>query len=369
MINQRTAQFQITPVDNGVERLFLTIQTSSLTASDGSNTTSISKTFDLVYPQTIINLFDSSNLNTADTDFDVGTAVDLSLEVSKPIDADLSNTSLVSSNGTFGPLSITDVLGKHYYNFNFTPTLAGNGDQWIKILQAKDWDNFVYNLTKSGLSFKNIVSFMEQYGANVHFDSSITSSVIIADSKVMNWIDQINGLSFIQDVLTQMPTTGTQNGLNSVVFDGPSNQKLSIDGVASSIPFGTYIIVYNNTSTASYSSPLFGVGHYISHGGLGDTLYEGKTNTGGGAYTYVNKVEIGTPASPLNSIPRTANVGSICVVSQKMTSIQSTNLFMIGASTYASINGSICEIVLFPTILADADRIAVENHLIAKWGL
>jgi hypothetical protein len=152
-----------------------------------------------------------------------------------------------------------------------------------------------------------------------------------------------------------------------VSFDG--TDLLTIDGVANPIPFGTYIIVYNNTSTANYSSPLFGTGHYISHGGLGDTLYEGKTNTGGGAYTYKNKVQIGTPESPLNSIPRTANVGSMCVVSQKMTSIQSTYLSMIGASQYASINGSMCEIVLFPTILSDADRIAVEDYLIAKWGI
>ena len=94
-----------------------------------------------------------------------------------------------------------------------------------------------------------------------------------------------------------------------------------------------------------------------------------EVNTGGGAYTYVNKVQIGTPSSPLNSIPRTANVGSMCVVSQKMTSIQSTNLSMIGASSYSSINGSICEIVLFPTIISDADRISVEDHLISKWGL
>ena len=109
--------------------------------------------------------------------------------------------------------------------------------------------------------------------------------------------------------------------------------------------------------------------YHISHGGAGDTLYEGKTNTGGGAYTWVNKIQVGTPTSPLNSIPRTANVGSMCVVSQKMTTIQSTNLSMIGASNYASINGSMCEIVIFPTILPDADRIAVEDYLISKWGI
>ena len=181
MINQRTAQFQITPVDNGVGQLFLTIQTSSLTAYDGSNTTSISKTFDLVYSQTLIKLFDSSNLNTEDTEFDVGTAVDLSLEVSKPIDADISNTTLVSSNGTHnGNLTTSTILGKYYYNFNFSPTAAGT-DQWIKIQQAKDWDNFIYNLTKNGLTFKSdLIS-----GGLFFLDAEIDSHFTLSGSNVI----------------------------------------------------------------------------------------------------------------------------------------------------------------------------------------
>ena len=155
MINQSTAQFQVTPT-NPIG-FVLAITSNILTGYDGSQSNSITKTFNLVESQSIVNLYNSADKNTPISNFDVGTAVDLSLEVSKPIDGDLSNTSVVSSNGTHnGTLTTSTILGKYYYNFNFTPDTAGS-DQWIKIQQAKDWDNFVYNLTKSGLAFNNIV--------------------------------------------------------------------------------------------------------------------------------------------------------------------------------------------------------------------
>jgi len=304
--------------------------------------------------------------------YDIDTVYDLYAKFNNPpaLNPDFSGVGLSCPNAIISanPVSMDN---SSFYRFTLKPTgTSTTNTNKISISSVKDVNNFVYPLFQSiDLTFNKVITFMQQYGANVHFDASISSSVVVSGSQVTNWIDQINGLSFIQSTSSQMPTIGTQNGLNSVVFDGSTNQRLSIDGVANAIPFGTYIVVYNNTSTANYSSPLFGTGHYISHGGAGDTLYEGKVNTGGGAYTYKNKVQIGTPASPLNSIPRTANVGSVCVVSQKMTSIQSTYLSMIGASQYASMNGSMCEIVLFPTILSDTDRIAVEDHLITKWGV
>ena len=154
MLNASTAEFQVRPTNpSGV---VLEIATNLLIGTDSSQTTSLTKLFYLVESQSVVDLFNSSDKYSEVSNFDVGTPLDLSLQVSKPIDGDLTNTTVVSSNGTHGALTTSEVLGKYYYNFNFTPTTAGT-EQWIKIQQAKDFDNFVYNLTKSGLTFKNII--------------------------------------------------------------------------------------------------------------------------------------------------------------------------------------------------------------------
>ena len=150
MINDFTAQLTITPVNNG--NTSLVIQTNNIITLDGSQSV-LSRTFSLVYSQTIVNLYEFSNKNVVKTTFDIGTLVYLSLQVSKPISSDLSETTITCSNGTISNISTSTILNKYYYNFNFTPTAESN-NQTITINQAKDLSNFKYTLFKSNLIFE-----------------------------------------------------------------------------------------------------------------------------------------------------------------------------------------------------------------------
>jgi hypothetical protein len=149
MINDFTAQLTITPVNNG--NTSLVIQTNNIITLDGSQSV-LSRTFSLVYSQTILNLYESSNKNVVKTTFDIGTLVALSLQVSKPISSDLSDTTITCSNGTVSNVSQSTINNKYYYNFDFTPTTPST-NQIININRAKDLSNFKYNLSQSNLIF------------------------------------------------------------------------------------------------------------------------------------------------------------------------------------------------------------------------
>jgi len=150
MINSSTAEFTITPVNTITD--YLRIQTNNIISEDGSQSI-LSDSFNLVYDQKIINLFESSNLDQVKTAFEVGTTVSLSLEVSKPIASDLSETTITCENGTVANVSISNLLGNYYYNFDFTPT-SESTNETIKVNQAKDLNNLKYNISYGSLLFK-----------------------------------------------------------------------------------------------------------------------------------------------------------------------------------------------------------------------
>ena len=154
MITSSIAEFKVTPSDNG---LSLTIESDNIICEDNSQST-ISHTFDLVYSQTVLNLFETTNRNSSKTTFDVGTDIALSLEVSKEIPSDLFQTSITSPNGIVSNLSLAIDFGRYYYTFNFTPTSSGT-DQVIYVNRAKDLEQFEYNILKSGLIFANLYNF------------------------------------------------------------------------------------------------------------------------------------------------------------------------------------------------------------------
>jgi len=150
MITSSIAEFRVTPLDNG---LFLTIQSDNIICEDNSQST-IFHTFDLVYTQEILNLFETSNKNASKTTFDVGTDIALSLEVSKEI-LDLSSTTITCANGIITNITFSSELGRYYYNFNLLPTLPGTNET-IYINQAKDLNGFKYDIFKSALNFENV---------------------------------------------------------------------------------------------------------------------------------------------------------------------------------------------------------------------
>ena len=151
MITSSIAEFRVTPLDNG---LSLTIESDNIICQEDSSQSTISHTFDLVYSQTVLNLFETSNKNSSKTKFDVGTDVALSLEVSKEI-LDLTSTTITCDNAIISNITFSSELGRYYYNFNLLPTLPGTNET-IYINKAKDLNGFKYDIFKSSLNFENV---------------------------------------------------------------------------------------------------------------------------------------------------------------------------------------------------------------------
>ena len=138
--------------------------------------------------------------------------------------------------------------------------------------------------------------------------------------------------------------------------------------------FGSYCIVYKNTNTSNFSSPLeTTVANNVTHGGASNSLINGNYNAGGGGYTWINRTQVGTPSDAPNAISRTL-VNNIAVQTQTFGSTGSTcytgNLKKIGKlAHYEAVNGTFCEVIFFKKALSDAQRITVVDHLINKWGV
>ena len=196
MINNTTAEFTITP--NQFSDNSLTIQSDTILAEDGSIST-ISYTFDLIDPQTIVNLFESTNKNSPKTFFDILTPVNLSLEMTKEISPDLTGTSITCSNGIVYNISTTSILGKYYYNFNFTPTESGT-DQTIYINNSKDLYGFKYNLYQTGLTFVNIFP-----SAILNVGNLLTEGVLVPFSSMRKDVYTMVSISLSADETTVIP--------------------------------------------------------------------------------------------------------------------------------------------------------------------
>ena len=133
------------------------------------------------------------------------------------------------------------------------------------------------------------------------------------------------------------------------------------------------MIVYRNTATGSYSSPIgCSNGEYVAHGGSNNTLVNGNSNSGGHANLWINHTQVGTAnITPMGSIPR-SYVNTLAVQTQIYTVDKTSPINSFGGNTMYTtgyINGLICEIVIFPTALSDAARITIVTSLMTKWGI
>ena len=214
---------------------------------------------------------------------------------------------------------------------------------------------------------------MSIYDPAFHFDASIASSYTLVGGKVSSWTNQYGGQLLTQTVDAYRPTLTTQNGLTAFAFTTVNETRME-NSTGIPMSFGSYCIVYKNTNTSNYSSPIAtNVSNNVTHGGGSNTLINGNSNSGGGGYTWINRTQVGTPTDALNAISRTL-VNNIAVQTQTFGSTGSTgfsgNLLNIGKlGTYEAVNGTFCEIVFFKKALSDANRITVVDYLISKWGV
>ena len=275
MINTSTAVFTILPSVN----TSLTIQTNNIITLDGSQSI-LSHTFNLISGQTIVNLFESSNRNVVKTTFDVGTTVALSLEMSKEISSDLTNTTITSSNGTIDNVSISDLFGKYYYNFDFTPT-AQTTNQTIYVNQAKDLNDFVYNLSQSGLTFINPYTFAtsfnflatdkNRYYGQGYLSQGISSSLILTFTggdnlhsndvqKQISYVSYIQGQGGQENIITDLSCSTSQNTVTINSITPLSSNSLIIKVVLKSPNGALSNEITGTILPADFSIPITAVG-------------------------------------------------------------------------------------------------------------
>jgi hypothetical protein len=285
------------------------------------------------------------------------------------LNSEYSGVGITINGGCADIEAISQVHNSSSYKFTLTPTsetTIGNEKQ-LTLTNSRDINSFIYPSILSLANLKFIGSFMQQYGAIMNFDASVSSSYTSVGSKVSVWKDTIGTSQFIQTTDSSRPVLTTQNGKTAFTF----NNNL-LNSPAVNITYRSVIYVYKNISTQSYSQVLHSVsGEYISHGGLNNTLIHGNGNAGGPANTWVNHTQVGNPSTPLDSIPR-SYVNNLAVQTQVYTIQKTSNITTIGRNMDYStgwINGVICEIVIFPTALTDTERTTIVDHLITKWGV
>jgi hypothetical protein len=240
------------------------------------------------------------------TAFDVGTIYNLYAKFKdQNLNSDYSGVGVGCLSATLG--LITSMDNSQYYTFNMTPTgTSTTTTNKISISNAKDVNNFIYPLFQSiDLTFIKLVPFMSTYDPAFHSDASILSSYTVVGSKVSSWTNQYGGQLLTQAVDTNRPTLTTHNGLKAFAFNTTDNTKLeNITGIPMS--FGSYCLVYNNTSILNFSSIIYSTAsNNPTFGGASNTLINGNYNAGGGGYTWINRTQVGTPTDPLNYISRT----------------------------------------------------------------
>jgi hypothetical protein len=249
--------------------------------------------------------------------------------------------------------------------------------------------------------------WLDASDAETLYDATSGGSLVAADGAVARWEDKSgNGRHATQGTSANRPLrkSAIQGGKDVLRFDG-SNDTLSISGSASSMKFlhsadNTVFLVLSRPS-GGYQ-PLIGTGDggtasigfnwYLADGsGSSDKLTvmvirgvsatnvllqstaNGFLPSGFSVISHVAKPADGT-ASNRSAIRRN---GDAAVTGNASTSAVSTanSTFDLkiagdnfsGGETFAGFDCS--EIIVYDSALSDANREAVENYLLAKWGI
>ena len=227
-------------------------------------------------------------------------------------------------------------------------------------------------------------------GASLWLDASDSANITLSGSNVTTWSDKSgNGNHFTAPGGAEpLYVTNSQNGLPGIKFFPSSAIKYltntSLGNWSESL--FTYFVVFNSTTTSSNYPALLGrnTAGALQIGG----------NNGGPAGLAISKIGTATQSTSLTYTGTTADVGvykataasstsvtvqaykngtaaSAVVTQGSLTSTGDKN--SIGATTNGggdsmAPNAYICEAILYPSSLSDADRNKVEGYLKAKWG-
>lgn len=222
-------------------------------------------------------------------------------------------------------------------------------------------------------------------GLELWLDASDASSITLASTKVAQIDDKSgNGFNFEQTTDSLRPQyTGTQNGLNVITFDGARYMGCSFTGISA---IGGYSAFCVNQYTAPSNGVLFvtsSINARFQH--VDDVFYSGGTLGNFGTFTddsrknECNQISLifdGSLSGNENRLKQYLNgaqktltfTGTIPV-----TSGADSGTSYLGAwattSSPTKYTGTFSEIIIYSSVLSDTDRQAVENYLIAKWGV
>jgi hypothetical protein len=271
-------------------------------------------------------------------------------------------------NATVG--AITSVDGNNKYKFKLTPTTSSTNQ--ITMTNARDINSFIYPSfsTLANLKFSLFFSYSTISGLVSRFDASVAGSYTVDGSLVSTWKDTV-GTSVMAQSGTNKPTLTTQNGLNAVRFNA-STSTLLLPTTTQQLSVGTWIIVYNNTSTASYATPFTCMAFPsntpgFAHGGSTNMLFYSDGDFPQGNVR-INRVPLSTPLTALRSL-----VANVSVESHTFTSIYNNMTFrLMGANSFdttRAMTGSICELLFYNRILSTSEVDTIETYLMNKWGV
>lgn len=207
----------------------------------------------------------------------------------------------------------------------------------------------------------------------IWLDAADAATITLNGSSVSQWNDKSgNGRHATQATASQQPTylSAAVNSKNAISFDG-SNDRLFRVGSFTVSSYSCFVI---STPTAASSAYLFLfsrnkqnalISKYASPGNYEVYVETGRTVLSGTATGQnISYWEFsGTTATGRFN----ATLGGTASLTDNTTTVNSYYIGSSDAGDYS--NATICEILLFPSVLSTLDRQKCEGYLAHKWGL
>lgn len=279
--------------------------------------------------------------------------------------------------------------------------IAYDGDYVYVATAANTWKRAALatwtNFTPASLT--GLQLWLDASDASTLYDATSGGSLVAADGAVARWEDKSgNARHATQGTSANRPArkTAIQGGKDVLRFDG-SNDFLSLPSSTATFKFlhssdHTIFVVFENTNDSYAALVSTSTGSSLSAGAL---LYAESNTVVNQVYRNVDGSFVITNASGQNFLPlgftvlslvakptdgtaanRSAirkNGGSPVANNSDTAAVNTGNAtsdLRIGAADGAGfVNGDIAEVIIYDTALSDADREAVENYLLAKWGI
>ena len=245
--------------------------------------------------------------------------------------------------------------------------------------------------------------WLDASDANTLYDATTGGSLVAANGGVARWEDKSgNARHFTQSESTKRPQrkTAQQNGLDTLLFDG-SNDSLTgsdfLDGDVGGIT--AFVVLKRNATDATHEILTKGT----TNGGW--VFRIANTNKLNGAAwtnaTFANSTDVsssatvtatgytaftwrhtagsfhtqqffrnGTSVATASAVEAGSNARTLPNISDVMRiGVQRYDGSISPPGDYFLYNGNIAEIILYDSALSDANRVLVENYLLAKWGI